>query len=868
MGRTQGFKYLKGVRRRLLLLMLVISMLLPTMCLPAQAVSGTKNSTSRAIAIVFDNSGSMYTQQNKAWCRATYAIEVFASIMNEGDTLQVYPMYDVTVAGKTYSSLSPFTIHGGDDTSVIQSMYTPFAGDTPIETIGDAYRGLKDIGADEQWLIVLTDGAVFYENGDPLNGNATKTRLEEVLTECNRDVNVLYLGIDPVAVMPEITENGVYQYYSDKAVDSRDTLTKLTEMCNIIFGRDVLANAGKELSFDVSMRKLILFVQGSGISKVTLTDANGKSVGTPSLKYSPRYGEMGAGTVRRDGTPLRFSTDTSLSGYIAIYDMELDAGSYQLNYSGDVSNVSVYYEPDVDLVAILRDEYDTVITKDTPLYPGKYRITYGLVDKNGNLTTSKLLGKTDFAITYYINDEPYTDRSSTAGEVEVELQEGDTLDAKITATYLSGYTITKTAEAFNWPTDGFTTVARPAGTLEVRISGGQETYGLSELEEKGVYKMQLVYDGAPVTGEQLAAAETAVVLEGGNADYTVTRAEDGLLLNLKHSGRAEDTVCGEYLLHTMVRYTDPLGAVAVSDEIQIPFSVYDNGYTLEMEADGPKYFVIKKLENGGPIKLHLSADGTPLTDKQLEEVDIDISGDGLTCEYEHLYGESAVAVRIVPDENAKPGRYSMNFRATAEDQLGRPVSAEDDMNIRVSRVPRWIVILGILLFIALILLLIWLYMNTKVLPKQITLNHPQTVFIVDGNPVKGAAKFKYTGGGKRNGTIHISLPSYPDNSMVKGGFNLNVTAASPRRVKSANRRVMVTKLSPINPAALQTLSVTTHNLVKVDEGDGVVWLFDTKQVASPNVTTQFEIGGKPMSTVVGETITGETFTMTAQMLFK
>jgi hypothetical protein len=33
-----------------------------------------KADSSRAIAIVFDNSGSMYDAGDQAWCRATYAM--------------------------------------------------------------------------------------------------------------------------------------------------------------------------------------------------------------------------------------------------------------------------------------------------------------------------------------------------------------------------------------------------------------------------------------------------------------------------------------------------------------------------------------------------------------------------------------------------------------------------------------------------------------------------------------------------------------------------------------------------------------------------------------------------------------------------
>ena len=46
----------------------------------ANAATTTKAEKSYEIAVVFDNSGSMY--DNQAWCRAKYAMEIFSSMLN------------------------------------------------------------------------------------------------------------------------------------------------------------------------------------------------------------------------------------------------------------------------------------------------------------------------------------------------------------------------------------------------------------------------------------------------------------------------------------------------------------------------------------------------------------------------------------------------------------------------------------------------------------------------------------------------------------------------------------------------------------------------------------------------------------------
>ena len=66
-----------------------------------EAANITQKEKSYEIAVVFDNSGSMY--DNESWSRAKYAMEVFAAMLNEGDVLKIYPMHPVTTDGKTKS---------------------------------------------------------------------------------------------------------------------------------------------------------------------------------------------------------------------------------------------------------------------------------------------------------------------------------------------------------------------------------------------------------------------------------------------------------------------------------------------------------------------------------------------------------------------------------------------------------------------------------------------------------------------------------------------------------------------------------------------------------------------------------------------
>ena len=230
-------------------LVLAILMALNCMVFSVSAASGEKSQTRRNIAIVFDNSGSMYEYNNLAWCRAIYSMEVFASMMNEGDTMTVYPMHQVEIDGKRFDSSNPVIIHGPSEAETVRKMYTPEAEGTPIETIDAAFNGMR--GKDgECWLIVLTDGASFHENDRDLGGQ-TSAKLTERLSEYNKSINILYLGIGASAAMPSMN-GGQYKYYADKASDSDQVLTKLTNMCNMIFGRDTMSVSSNEVNIDVS----------------------------------------------------------------------------------------------------------------------------------------------------------------------------------------------------------------------------------------------------------------------------------------------------------------------------------------------------------------------------------------------------------------------------------------------------------------------------------------------------------------------------------------------------------------------------------------------------------------------------------------
>ena len=733
----------KGIAKRVWALLLVILLLVPSIAVPTRAAA---SEPSRAIAIIFDNSGSMYIGENaSAWCRATYAIEVFASMMNDGDTLYVYPMYEVEVDGQRFSDTNPVMLTNATSAK-IRTMFTPKAQDTPIEVIDHAYEGLCKAPGDEKWMIVLTDGAEFYENLLPLGeGEPTRAALTERLTRYNRNVNVMYLGMGDVAAEPEI--NGTMQHYVAAARDTTNVLGELTRMCNIIFGRDILPVSGSSFSTDIPLSKLIVFVQGENIANVKVVDSSGKESSEMVSTMSPKYGEQGAGNYPKA------KVDKNLQGSIITY-RDVEAGDYTLSYDGSMSSVSVYYEPDVDMTVTLRNPQGEIIQPDAA-YEGTYTVEYHMVDKYGNRTDSPLLGSTDYTFTYVISGEEYTYHSDSAGEfaLQRDLVAGDTLELSADVQYLSGYYIHKSQEdllpGFSLPIS----IVADSRTLALKLKAPQDYFQVSKLETGDPLVAELTMDGLPLTAEDISRCAFAVAIKD----------ETGKEIDPSH-------------------------------------------YEVELHGDESAWYI--KLKNPDGLRL---------------------------------------------------GRYDVAVSAVALNHSNQEISAEDTGHFELAAYPAWLIPLIVILAILLVLLLIWLFMNAKVLPKGA--NFVNAKFSVDGSPVNGIATVRFSGGGKKKGTVTIISPKMAGASTAKCSLAMMVEANSPRRTKSGRRSMRVTGIN-VTPGNgnIQSISIGASQFRWSPTEKKYV-----KLGGKPNAPISFNVSNMARYSISGQTVNGTPISLSGQL---
>lgn len=792
----------------LLIGMLVVSLLIGNLN-PIPAKAANKQTKKRVISIVYDNSGSMYSKSSTRWCSALYSIEVFAAMMNDGDDVRIYPMNPcVDDQGGSYDMDSPLVIKSQNDVKKIRTLHQLGPKeDTPIESIDSAAKGAMNQGASagETWLIVITDGNAFYEDNKPLD-NQTRAKLEERFTTYCSNMNILYIGIDVKAeVVPSITSSNIYV---GEQTASSNLLQKLTSACNMIYGRDVLPNASKNVSFDVSMSKLLVFAQGKDIKNLSLKDSSGKAISMAKSEYSPRYSEMKE-SVGVNKTYVG-SIDESLSGTIGEY-ADLSAGSYAISFDGDASSLGVYYEPDVDLVARLVDEGGNVISAGAEIRPGTYTVEYGLVDgQTGKFTSSSLLGSQSYKIDYTLNGQAESKSFDKAGKFSVELGADDNINLNtVEVRFLSDYRIVKTGRELGWADGGFKATPNPAGNLSI-LPNGTTSMNLSAVEETVWDNVILNYEGANLSGADLDKATFNAEVVEGSFTAKASKNGDGYSVSFAYAKDIAEIKDTSFKVKLSATYTNEDGQVATAEKL-VEVTLTNDAYKFELKIVGDQdYYMKSKIDEGKPIRVYAIKDGKPFSAEEMEAMDMQITIDGVDFTVTKLSSESAYEIVLKSNPDQETGKFVVKATATTGDKYA--LQASDDWKFQIQIYPAWLKALVISLIILLLLLLIWLYMNMKVLPKKIDIDTAVSQLTLAGKICGGSPVVDFRGGGKKRGSLSIKSQPVAGNPLAVCGFKVELVADSPRRTPSKNRTALVTKVAAIGAGTSAiTIGARTFN---------------------------------------------------------
>ncbi len=523
----------------LLLLMMVLTQII----LPINAETYIP---SRVINLVYDDSGSMIRTDGAyvdTWCQAKYAMEVFASMLGEKDTLNIYYMSDY-VSGIT--AKPKISLTGSKDANVttnnvntIHKLVTD-CSDTPFNSVKKAYTDLKSVTADERWLVVLTDGEF---NGT--KNSTVENHFHDYVAESGIKVMMLSMGPNAASINPDPNNN----IFFEKANSTTEIPSKLTGICNRIFQSNALPIDKQNLttSFNVPMTQLIIFAQGKNVSIGNITDKNGKDI-KPNSNVKVSYSTLATTdkTYPQDKTIIA----DNLMGYVATFDSNFEAGEYKFNVSG-AEDIQVYYKPNVTIAAYLYDG-DKEVTAEENLVSGTYRLEFGFVNgTNGEkVTDTSLLGNIVYQseIKNITHSGEETVISAKSGD-SVTIKEG-TLDIDVVASFLEYNTVnTKLSyQIYNRNDLIFSFEEKPTYKLN--------SNGFENPDEAMVLTVEINdgMDTKPLTAEQWELLGTPkITTKEDLGEFKVERTEE----------------IGKYLVYPTLKENDPMKTATGTIEVMV-----------------------------------------------------------------------------------------------------------------------------------------------------------------------------------------------------------------------------------------------------------------------------------------------------------
>ena len=563
-------KFKKGFYRISSLLLTLLMVVNVFAIMPLTANAAKKTEKSYEIAIVFDNSGSMYENQGKSWCRAKYAMEIFASMLNydNGDKLWIYPMWEVT-NGKPQNgdigSYKAIPITKKEDIDKITNLYTTRPYGTPLAPVYEAHEYMKTSKATEKWILVLTDGEFNSEQRDGgssvIDAAALKNKLISVATD---GIKVQYLGFGQASAL---TADESKNFYAKKSTDT-SLKDDLIEICNSIFQRAALpANrlSGNTLNIeDLSMSNLIVFAQGTNAKISSMTNPSGKDVKITLDSGQRKFSTIKAATYEDAGI------DNTLAGQVVSFD-ESEAGKYTLNYSG-ADKVEIFYEPNVKLKVEFKDASGKVVDGSKgEIEAGEYTVTSTIIDgvTEKDVTNNELLGKVN--IKTYVKTSKDKQYKAYENNAKINLTPDSGTDVYVEATYLKDFTLSsRDNEELDWLSGLKVGAQTLKFVAKATVQQDGSWYKISDHENWKPIRVDFTIKGKPLTAEQMAKLTFPVDGKGNNGlsyRYEKLPNESACIIYVGQdkNGKYVEPETGTYILKDQASYVDEYGTTHTAE---------------------------------------------------------------------------------------------------------------------------------------------------------------------------------------------------------------------------------------------------------------------------------------------------------------
>ena len=508
------------------------------------------------IAVAYDNSGSMYNNAN--WCYAKYAMEIFASMMDltGRDTLTVFTMHDVKFDG--VSATKQIDVKSVADIDKIHKMTSLTAlGNTPFSVVESAASYLQngaDSGKKERWLIILTDGAF-----DGLNADQLKSKIKAIAD--GQNINVQYIPFGGTVLSDD---NANDNFHASPNIAGNNALrNELVAVCNKIFQRDALSNrlSGQTLTIDLSMKRIIVFVQGKNASITALKDSSGNPVQVLMDSGKRSYSEYSFGY---NNLPVPEEVKGQI-GQVVTFGACV-SGTYTLEHA-NADILQIFYEPDVTMqIEFINADGVVEDFSDGQVLAGEYTFRAKLIDRvtGADVSGHELMGG-DVQIGATITYDNKNVVKVKNGD-KIELQQWDDVKFEVVATYLERYKITD-EDCPDIPDLSCIDIikAAPKLTVKANVKQNNDWYVLSNHKDWKPIRLDLKLDGQPLTDEQLENAVIDITFDGPDKNIAYTtellygESAVNVYIGTDDTGKYIAPKTGSYDFKASAKVEDPYG---------------------------------------------------------------------------------------------------------------------------------------------------------------------------------------------------------------------------------------------------------------------------------------------------------------------
>ena len=336
----------------------------------------------KAINVVYDDSGSMAVNGGDSWSQAKYALEVFTAMMGYNDILTIYPMSSFSYVKNTDEKSSTWgqkiIVKGSDDASLRINQVSMMNGadglylNTPIDSVKVAGNDLLMSSADDKWLVILTDGIFDYGKDTPHVPVEEADRT--ILSYAGQGgISCAYISIGnsahPMTAYSDV--NGFFPYQAREG----KILTTVTKVARNVYNlQNIPSYKDTRITFtpDIPMSKIIMFSQGDNIKSGDLS-LNGEVFSTDP--ETVHVGISKDASLMPENPGYNSTVADGLNGIVQTYmaDSESPFPPGEYSFETQALTTEIYFEPGVDILTYITD----AATPEKVFIDGEHKITSG-----------------------------------------------------------------------------------------------------------------------------------------------------------------------------------------------------------------------------------------------------------------------------------------------------------------------------------------------------------------------------------------------------------------------------------------------------------------------------------------------------------